>query len=220
MIEIFASNINNKVSEQKYKDFIHRISNEKRKRITNFHYKEDLLRSLYGDIIIRSQAINKKRIHNSDIIFEYNEYGKPFIMGLSNFEFNISHSGDWVVCAVGEKKIGIDIEKMSNPIIDVAMNFFSNYEFNELMQKRDEEQTDYFFDLWTLKESYIKWRGNGLSIPLDSFEFKKREYYHIFPEISEKVKFNQFILDKVYKVAVCSEDEVTQKIKILNMENL
>jgi 4'-phosphopantetheinyl transferase len=86
-----------------------------------------------------------------------------------NIHFNISHAGEWVLCAISNTEIGIDIELIQPIDLDIAKYYFSEVEYMDLQRKEGAEKVSYFFDLWTLKESYIKARGMGLSIPLKDF---------------------------------------------------
>jgi len=63
---------------------------------------------------------------------------------------------------------------------------FSKEEASDLFAKEDNEKTEYFFELWTLKESYIKADGRGLSLPLNSFFFRIENDNVIFVSESEK----------------------------------
>jgi 4'-phosphopantetheinyl transferase len=64
---------------------------------------------LIMEIIIKTIIIKELEIENKFIFFDKNEYGKPYLRGYSKFNFNISHSGDFVVCAIDELSVGIDI---------------------------------------------------------------------------------------------------------------
>ena len=96
----------------------------------------------------------------------HNTYGKPFVEG--TIDFNISHSGKYVVCICSNTyKVGIDIEEMKS--IDY-LDFKSQMceeEWNRLLQAQDKKQE--FYHYWTSKEATIKAIGKGLSIPLKSF---------------------------------------------------
>jgi 4'-phosphopantetheinyl transferase len=71
-----------------------------------------------------------------------------------------------------DHEIGIDVENSIRKIdINIANRFFSKQESEVLGQTMENEKQNLFFDFWTLKESYIKARGRGLSIPLDKFSF-------------------------------------------------
>jgi 4'-phosphopantetheinyl transferase len=92
----------------------------------------------------------------------------------SNLHFNISHSGDYVVVAFSDCPVGIDIEKNKGNRLKVAQRFFTQQELNDLfLFAEEQEQVDYFYQLWTLKESYMKAIGKGISMSLDSFSFQK-----------------------------------------------
>jgi 4'-phosphopantetheinyl transferase len=71
--------------------------------------------------------------------------------------------------------LGIDIESLraTAPVAD-AGQFFALDELTQLSMLQGDAQARRFFDFWTLKESYIKARGMGLSLPLDQFAFDLR----------------------------------------------
>lgn len=121
--------------------------------------------------------------------FEYGEKGKPDLITeqalSSGLKFNISHSGDWLVVAVyqgqsglsGGKssyiELGVDIERNrdSTNIYPILNHYFTQSETDELLSLPESCQRQRFFDLWALKESYIKAKGLGLALSLKSFYF-------------------------------------------------
>ena len=88
--------------------------------------------------------------------------------------FNLSHTDGLAVCAVVLKHdIGVDVEHRQRRVVseNIARRFFSPSEVREFESLPERMQQDRFFQYWTLKESYIKARGMGLSIPLEKFSF-------------------------------------------------
>ncbi|GAA4064675.1 4'-phosphopantetheinyl transferase superfamily protein [Amphibacillus indicireducens] len=74
-----------------------------------------------------------------------------------------------MICAIDKNKIGIDIEKMDD--IDMAKYFLTKKEFNFLISITEEEKKiSVFYDLWTLKESYVKYLGTGMLTSLESIK--------------------------------------------------
>lgn len=209
MAAIYGVNIKEQVTQEQVDKFLTIISREKRERIERFHFREDYLRSLYGDIIVRKEIEKLTGMKGEEVQFAANEYGKPHVIGVPDFHYNISHSGDWVVCVTSKYKCGIDVEKISEAHVDIAKRFFTERE-NEILASKDKEsKKEYFFDLWTLKESYIKWRGEGLHIPLDSFSFEKRNgFFTLNPPCEDKVTLRQYNIAEGYKLAVCAEEDI------------
>lgn len=79
-----------------------------------------------------------------------------------------------MVCTTANFNVGIDIEKVSEiEALKLANEFFQRKNFYDISNMNSDEQINYFYDLWTLKESYIKTIGKGLYIPLNSFSIKK-----------------------------------------------
>jgi len=222
MIKIYAVLVREKDDPEKFDHIIPFLSEGRRKRIKSFVHKIDALRSLAGEWIIRTVIQEELNVEEKNIVFELKEYGKPELKNYRHFHFNISHSGRWVVCITDNMPVGIDVEEIKPVDFKIAKNFFSEEECRDLFLRKGRERLEYFYDLWTLKESFIKNRGKGLSIPLDSFTIKvKKEDVEFKPAMSVrysgqepsgclspedlKVKyfFRQYDMDKNYKMAVC-----------------
>lgn len=168
-------------------------------------------------MILRYAIYNKIKIKNEDIILKNNYYGKPYLEGYSDFKFNISHSGEYVALVTSKYEVGIDIEQIKEighkSIID---NCFTEEEKKYIYKSNSISR---FYEMWTLKESYIKAIGKGLSIPLKSFSLNiinKRD----IKCINEYV-FQIIDVDTRYKMALCSrgKDRI-EVIKILNQDAL
>lgn len=98
--------------------------------------------------------------------------GKPFLPRYSGLHFNLSHSGHLAMLAVGDRELGVDVEKLRRleSLQDIARRHFSHAEFESLRALPEAEQLRGFYRLWTRKEAYIKAVGAGLSMPLDVFD--------------------------------------------------
>ncbi|MGW5955813.1 4'-phosphopantetheinyl transferase family protein [Bacillus mycoides] len=192
-----------------FNQFSNLISNEKRERMKRLLNLCDINRTLIGDLLIRSLVCQKYKISNEEIRFIYNEYGKPFVENFSDFHFNISHSGEWVVCGTANFNVGIDIEKVSEiEALKLANEFFSDEEFYDISSMNSDEQINYFYDIWTLKESYIKTIGKGLYIPLNSFSIKKESRTLIsYKNIPKDCYFRQYSIEPNYKISACATRE-------------
>lgn len=140
-----------------------------------YRYPEDASRTLIGEVLARHIISETFHLPNEQIRFTEGRYGKPAAEGLNDFHFNISHSGKWIVCGAGAQPIGVDVEKIKPINFDIAKRFFSPSEHDDLMEKDESERLSYFYHLWTMKESFIKQAGKGLSLPLDSFSVKLNE---------------------------------------------
>lgn len=200
-----------------FKQLSNLVSNEKKERMKRLLNSCDVNRTLIGDLLIRSLICQKYKINNEEIRFKYNEYGKPFVENFSDFHFNLSHSREWVVCTTANFNVGIDIEKVSEiEALKLAKEFFSADEFYDISNMNSDEQINYFYDLWTLKESYIKTIGKGLYTPLNSFSIKKESRALIlYKNIPKNFYFKQYNIDPNYKLSACAtRDEFPQEIII------
>lgn len=98
--------------------------------------------------------------------------GKPYLPDRPDVHISLSHSGTKVLCAVADRPVGCDAERVDGRHLRVAKRFFTPEE-NELLAAADTPEARYvlFTRLWVLKESFLKVTGDGLSRPMNSFSF-------------------------------------------------
>jgi 4'-phosphopantetheinyl transferase len=111
----------------------------------------------------------------ADWRFSRGEHGKPGLLDSPRpLDFNLSHSGDWLACAItAGTAVGLDIEYCDpdRDVLKLARRFFQTHEIAALQACNREEQTARFYDYWTLKEARVKARGEALGQGLESAGF-------------------------------------------------
>lgn len=188
------------------------LSAEKRQRIEKFHFRVDVLRSLLGDVLLR-YGLEKLGVDEKKLDFIYGEHKKPYLKD-NPYYFNLSHSGKYIACCIGKEELGVDIqEKITlerEKMLSLAESFFAEEEYQDMITKEDPE--DYFFALWTLKETYLKYKGEGLYLSLKSIVFQLQEnkvsYYS--PYEKEEVFFYTALYHKEYRLSLCSREKNQQ----------
>jgi 4'-phosphopantetheinyl transferase len=110
--------------------------------------------------------------------FEANAWGRPYIANAGappGLCFNLSHKPGFTACLVGAgRELGVDVEDSSGGrahLLELAGRFFSPSESAALQELSAAHRMQRFYELWTLKEAYIKARGMGLSLGLARFSF-------------------------------------------------
>jgi 4'-phosphopantetheinyl transferase len=158
-------------------DLLHYLGPEERVRHARFRFESD------RDIYLVAHALTRRMLGrligvSSDALeFAAGEHGRPEIVGPESargFRFNLSHTHGLVACAVTRgADIGVDVEYAERrvDILGVARQVFSPVEVAGLAALSGGAQRERFFELWTLKEAYIKAIGKGLSAPLRSITF-------------------------------------------------
>jgi len=210
MISIYALKLQT-IEPEIFERLLLYTSEERRSKIRRFVRAEDAQRSLMGDILVKNIIAGELNIKKENAVISRNKFGKPYLEGRDDFHFNVSHSNEWVVCAAGGSPVGADIEYMAPIDPQFVERFFSEDEFTDLILREPGLRGSYFYDLWTIKESYIKAVGKGLFIPLDSFTVKvekdgKIKFKSLFD--SSKYHFSKYDLDGNYRVSLCSSDPV------------
>jgi 4'-phosphopantetheinyl transferase len=204
------------------------LAPEERERHGRFHFARDRRRYLMTRGLIRSLLSCYAPIAPKDWQFENNAYGRPRIANAlpqaQRLRFNISHSASLIVAALTvEREVGVDVEHTArNAPLEIAENFFSAREAKTLQQLPAGLQPSRFWDLWTLKESYIKARGMGLSLPLDRFSFSFDGAHSVAIDFEDGLEdsaarwqFWQFQPDNAHAVALCLERTQPQDVQIL-----
>jgi 4'-phosphopantetheinyl transferase len=148
---------------------------EEAARRDRFHFAQHRHQFLVARALVRSTlSLYRPDIKPAEWQFAANAYGRPRIVGdgAGALDFNLSHTDGRIVLAVCRARSpGVDIERLDRleTVTHIAARFFAERETRALLALPPLMQRRRFFDLWTLKEAYIKARGMGLSIPLTDF---------------------------------------------------
>jgi len=150
---------------------------EERDRHRRFKVEHARHEFLVTRLVVRTVLSRYADVDPAAWRFECNEQGKPAIAGpadVGDLRFNLSNTRGRVICGVAAADaIGVDVENMAvrGETVNIADRYFSAAEVEALNALPESRQPERFFRYWTLKESYIKARGLGLSIPLERFSF-------------------------------------------------
>ena len=132
----------------------------------------DQLRHLLGQLLLKKAFVKLGVDPNLYHKIAYNEFGRPFIKGFEQIDFNISHSGNYVICSMAENlRVGVDIEEVKEVDLDEFRDVMSQRQWREIHS--DKEKARMFFTYWVIKESVIKADGRGLSVNLRNIRIFK-----------------------------------------------
>lgn len=155
-MEWYKININD-VSDSEYSEFFGLMCDKK--KVLRYKNIEDKKRSVCGEMLARRAISKMCGIDAKNLVFETKKSGKPYCKN-ADIEFSISHSGDYAVCAVSDKPIGIDIQKIAHYSEKTAKRVCSEKELSEIEKSEDKDAE--FIKLWTKKEAILKRDEKGV----------------------------------------------------------
>lgn len=222
MITIRMLQVPEVLPEAYWNHFLSQVSAERRAQASRFLRQADAYRSVLGEILTRVTLSKLTGLRPAELSFTRNSYGKPLLSHHSDVPFNVSHSGDWIaLISGGTDELGVDVEKIAPIDMQIAERFFSPMESQFLAAEPDDRRLGTFYRLWTLKESYIKAVGMGLSIPLDSFAILPDERKEWHCEQAGEYRFHSQRLDEGHMLAACSAGgELPSQPEIITLEEL
>jgi 4'-phosphopantetheinyl transferase len=148
-------------------------------RWNSFRFERDRRLFLATRALVRSVLSHYAAVAPADWRFATNDHGKPRISApvvKPTIHFNLANTLGLVVCvvSVAHELVGVDAERINRKVEASALanRFFSPSEASHLNALPAPDQPELFFSYWTLKESYIKARGLGLTLPLAKFSFR------------------------------------------------
>lgn len=122
--------------------------------------------SIGAELLLR-YAVGQITGKVSNVKWDTDENGKLYLTENDGIYVNLSHSGDYAVCAVSDVPVGVDIQHCRECDMKMAKRFFTVEEAEFINKSTDRNSA--FFEIWTKKESFVKAVGKGLAIPLNSF---------------------------------------------------
>ncbi|MFP2926149.1 4'-phosphopantetheinyl transferase family protein [Pyxidicoccus sp. 3LG] len=147
-----------------------------REKQRRFRFERHQRQYLVSHALVRLTLSRYAPVAPAAWTFATNAYGRPEVAGEwgTRLRFNLSHTDGMALVAVGTgAELGADIEdaQRDGETVEIADHYFAASEVKTLRALPPERHRERFFEYWTLKESYIKARGAGLSLPLDQFAF-------------------------------------------------
>lgn len=147
------------------------LNAEERARAERFYFSKHQRRFATARATTRIILSKYLNIAPERIEFSYNNHGKPEVANSKIIQFNLSHSEDLAILAIGKgHPIGVDIEHYSaRPYAGIAKNMFAPQELEEFNKAPKALQPAMFFHIWAQKEAFIKATGLGLAYPTKDF---------------------------------------------------
>lgn len=201
------------------------LNEEELQQQARFRFERVRHRYLVTRAMVRTVLSKYADIAPREWAFVNNPYGKPQVSNgdawARRLAFNVSHSDRIVLLGVAlDRALGVDVEDMTGDraSVDLAGRFFAPEEVRALYSLPPEWRARRFFEYWTLKESYIKARGMGLSIPLERFAFHLEDAARIrltidstLRDYPERWTFWRLELRYSHAAAVCAEQTQAER---------
>ena len=200
---LYAADVTQLEDEKLYAASFEAVSEKRRQKTNRYRFKKDRNLSLGAELLLQYGLKAAGANGLNDIV--YGDSGKPYLKN-SNLFFNLSHSGEYAVCAISQFEVGCDIEKISDRGLKVAKRFFFKDEYENIAAGSTvEEQSDMFFRYWTMKESFMKVTGLGMKLPLDSFRIILSPELSVEQSVDDRsYSFKEFQNIPGYKCSVCT----------------
>jgi 4'-phosphopantetheinyl transferase len=188
--------------------------------IRAYKHWESAQPSLLGKMVLQ-YGLQKLALHYTLSDIKITEKERPYLLG--TIDFNISHSGKYVVCAIGElSHIGIDIEKHRTLKMNVADRYFTKEECHVIDSAADPQAT--FFDFWAVKESAIKCDGRGVEVLSKTYVDKVQQdglqaAGSVYCD-GKALHFQQITIEKGYSCSVCSPESFQIRFSQVQLTDL
>jgi len=228
MITVYYTRAEALVSETGYENCLAHLDERRKEKVLRTMDKSSRVRSLAtGELLYQAVcrylgARSKENIPDKGRMFQtaVQPGGKPCFTDYPQVHFNLSHSGDYVCCAIGSEAVGVDIQKHVQIKEGLAKRFFTEEENRLLGSLETMAREELFFRMWSIKESYIKFTGQGMKQGIDTFEIDW-EMCGIYDKNAKnrgiRAYFEEFKEIEGYSLCVCREKSETE-ISWCNLE--
>ena len=151
--------------------YYEKLSAKRRQKIDGYRMKKDKMLSLGAGILI-DKGLETFGLREANVRIAEGKYGKPYFPDYPDIHFNVSHSKKMVIAVFADVEVGCDIEYVDSVDLKLAKRFFCKPEYEFIMGHEEQERKEAFYRIWTIKESFMKAVGSGMTLPMDKFYVK------------------------------------------------
>ena len=175
MIHTYYADIRCLENETLFREKVKQLSPYRQQKIAILRNDRDINRSLGAGLLL-DHGLAVYGLQERSVEYDIGQWGKPALKYHPEICFSLSHSGDYAICTIGDRPVGNDIEHVREGRLKVANRFFAEEELAWLYEaETEEERTGRMFRLWTMKESFLKVIGRGMSLSLKDFVIRMDE---------------------------------------------
>jgi len=193
---IFFAHIYPDFSSEKYEDYYATLPSFLSNRVKGYKkYSDQILGVLGKHLLLKCMA--KLGLPTRLTSYNYDVNKRPFLKEFPNLDFNISHSGNVVICAASlNMRLGIDVEQIKPIQLSNFRMQFSNTEWKSLQETANCKKL--FFQYWVKKEAVAKTDGSGLFLDFSKLEVTRDRIYYknifwLFTPISIRSDYLAFL---------------------------
>jgi 4'-phosphopantetheinyl transferase len=220
MIRIFAYK-NKRLSEIELRHLALFLSDYEVEKALRLKEKSRKEQAILGRYLVRRKLAAIFKIHPKKVVISDDSFGRPRLEypKRDNFDFNISHSGEWIVFAISTSgPVGIDIEKNDPLNLQIMKVILNNKDIDFIDSASSEKDSlKRFYVIWTLKEAFVKASG-CVQYPLKKlvFDVSKKGSVGLSKECSsEKWNFKTYNIDPGYQMAVCASSVIESNVNFI-----
>jgi len=213
LIHILYAKIPGEVQEDVYKKCLDLLPASMREKHFRYRRWQDRAANIFSKMLLvrglEPFGFDYKALEN----LQYTEHGRPYLE--ANVDFNISHSGEYILCAVaGGTRVGIDIEEIKPVDFTDFTDLMSQDQWRQIRESDGPLKS--FFTFWAIKESIIKADGRGLSIPLNDIIITENTAFY-----DTKWHLKQLQIDDRYCASLaCDQENATVRLELVDLAGL
>lgn len=161
--------------KKRYSDierFLPFVSAERQQRIEQLKPEESKVTSLLSGMLLSAVLSDRCGVFPNELRYSYGEHGKPFLENQPECCFSLSHSGELIALVCSDVPVGIDVQRIDREK-EHALRFLHANERQSILTAEDKAAE--FCRIWTMKEAYVKFTGEGMSRAFSDFDVLNME---------------------------------------------
>ena len=203
LITVYVADTSSLKEGRLYQKLYARLDKARQTKADGFRFARDKRLSVGAGALLL-YALHTHNVRETSIVLDAN--GKPYLAENGNVFFNLSHSGQMVMCAVSDREVGCDVEEKAAFDPALAAYVMTKEELRYIDAAHEEARQDIFYRLWTLKESYMKATGLGLQLHPASFGMTMTNgVLQVHPALDQRsFSFKEYFVGDGYCYSCCA----------------